>query len=104
MPIDWMNVDWLYVILLAVFVLVASALGNLLSLYHRGLGAVLSAVIFAAIFVFWTYYPIKVPYLPKTITLEKTQTPAASAPSAAQPAPVKPRNPVTDITPQANPR
>ena len=99
MPIDWVNVDWLYVILLALFVLVASALGHLLAFYNRGLGAVLSAVIFAVIFVFWTYYPHHLPFLPKTITLEKA-APAAPAVPATPAAPVKPRNPITDITPE----
>jgi uncharacterized membrane protein YfcA len=97
-PIDWTNVDWLYVVVLAVFVLIASFAGNLLSLYHRGFAALLSAVIFAVIFVFWTYYPYHVPFLPKTLTLEKAAV-TAPAPPPAPPAPVKPSNPITDITP-----
>jgi len=52
MPIDLAQVDWLYVILLAVFVAVSTFLGELLSFRHRGTAAVLSAVFFAAIFIF----------------------------------------------------
>jgi hypothetical protein len=105
MPIDLAQVDWLYVILLAVFVAVSTFLGGLLSFSHRGTGAVLSAVFFAAIFIFWTYYPHRVPFLPRTITTTQDsaakQTPA-SAP-AAPAAPQRPSNPVRDITPPKNP-
>ena len=104
MPIDLAAVDWLYVAVLAVFAGLASLVGNLLSFNRRGAGAVLTALIFAAIFVFWTYYPHRVP-LPKSLTSQKpaavTTVPAApAAPAAPQP----PRNPVTDITPPATPR
>ena len=103
MPIDLAQVDWLYVILLAVFVAVSAFLGGLLSFGHRGMGAVLSAVFFAAIFIFWTYYPHRVPFLPRTITT--TQDSAAKPPPApVAPAPAqKPANPIRDITPPKNP-
>ena len=98
-PIDWLNVDWLYVAVLAVFVFITTIIGNLLSLGHRLMGAVLSAVLFAVAFVFWSYYPHHLP-LPTRLEGDK----AAVAPAPAAPAaPVKPRNPVTDITPPKNP-
>ena len=103
MPIDLAQVDWLYVILLAVFVAVSTFLGGLLSFSRRGTGALLSAVLFAAIFIFWTYYPHRVPFLPRTLTTAQDaakQTP----PAPVAPAPVqKPANPVRDITPPKNP-
>jgi hypothetical protein len=106
MPIDLAQVDWLYVIVLAVFAWFATFVGNLLSFNHRGAAAVLSALLFVAIFVFWTYYPHRVPLLPRTLTMPNlpasTATPAPAAP-AAPAAPQKPRNPVTDITPPRNP-
>ena len=102
MPIDLASVDWLYVIVLALFVFVAALFGNLLAFGRAVMGGVLSAVFFAAIFVLWTYYPHHVPLLPKTITLEKP-APATAAPAPAPAAPARPRNPVTDITPPGNP-
>ena len=105
MPIDLAEVDWLYVILLAVFVALATFLGSLLSFGRRGAAAVMSALFFAAIFIFWTYYPHRVPFLPRTLT---TTQDAAVKPAPAQaPAPPatsqRPANPVRDITPPKNP-
>jgi hypothetical protein len=94
MPIDLATVDWLYVVVLALFVFIATLIANVLSFGRRILGAVLSAVLFAAAFVFWTYYPHHLP-LPTTLTAP----PAPAAPAA----PARPRNPVTDITPPAAP-
>src|SRR5215813_9827485 len=101
MPIDLSQVDWLYVAVLAIFVFVTTFVGGVLSFGHRWTGATLSALLFVALFVFWTYYPHRVP-LPKTITLPNATSTAAPAPAApASPAaPQKPRNPVTDITPR----
>jgi|SRR5215475_8118479 len=105
MPIDLAQVDWLYVAILAVFVFVTTLVGSLLSFGHRWTASTLSALLFVALFVFWTYYPHRVP-LPKTISLPaapaSTATPAPAAP-AAPAAPQRPRNPVTDITPQTPP-
>jgi hypothetical protein len=105
MPIDLAQVDWLYVILLALFVAISTFLGGLLSFSHRGTAAVLSAVLFAVIFIFWTYYPHRVPFLPRTInTTEDTAAKQAPLPAPAAPAaPQKPANPVRDITPPQNP-
>jgi hypothetical protein len=104
MPIDPAQVDWLYVILLALFVCLATFFGNLLSFNHRGAAVVLSTLLFVAIFVFWTYYPHRVPLLPRTITMPNAA--ATTAPPPAAPAPAtsqKPANPVRDITPPRNP-
>jgi hypothetical protein len=99
MPIDLGQVDWLYVAILAVFVFVANYIGNLLSFRRRGLGAVLAALLFTAIFVFWTYYPHGLP-LPTSLTGPKPAvTTAAPAAAPAPVAPQRPSNPVTDITP-----
>jgi len=100
MPIDLAAVNWLYVAVLAVFVLISTFVGNLLSFNHRGMAAVLSALAFVALFVFWTYYPHGLP-LPTTLAAQKaavtTTTPAAPS------IPERPRNPVTTITPPGSP-
>lgn len=57
MPIDLSAVNWLYVVLMAVFAFVASLLGSLVSFGSRVTGAVIAAVVFAAIYVAWNYYP-----------------------------------------------
>jgi hypothetical protein len=99
MPIDLATVDWLYVVILAVFVFVATLIGSLLAFGRRFLGALLSAILFAAAFVFWTYYPhhLPLPTLPAVQKAAIAPAPAAPPPPPAAPAP--PRNPVTDITP-----
>jgi hypothetical protein len=105
MPIDLVQVDWLYLIVLVVFVFLATLVGGLLSFGHRWTAATLSSLLFAVMFVFWTYYPHRVP-LPKTITMPNTPTTTAVPAPAAPAGPAqaqKPRNPVTDITPPRNP-
>ena len=102
MTIDLAQVDWLYVAVLAVLAFLASLVGNLLAFGNRGMGAVLSAILFAALFVGWTYYPhgLPLPTSPKSqAPAAVTVAPVAPAAPAAPAAPVKPRNPVTDITP-----
>lgn len=98
MPIDLASVNWLYVVILAFFVFVASLIGNFLSFGRRGSGALLTAILFAAAFVAWSYYPH---HLPLPTSLNPPPAPvAATAPSPPKPAaPVRPANPVTDITP-----
>jgi hypothetical protein len=95
MPIDLAAVNWLYVIVLAILVFVSTLVGNLLSFHHRMMAALLSAIVFAGLFVFWTYYPHNLP-LPTTLTVQKA---APMAPVAPPPVatPEKPRNPVTEI-------
>ncbi len=61
MPIDLAQVDWLYVLVLAVLVFIASGIGNLVVFASRGTAAILSAILFAAMFVAWTYYPHGLP-------------------------------------------
>lgn len=105
MPIDLAQVAWLYVAVLAIFVFVATGLANLLSFNHRGIAAVLAALLFAAIFIFWTYYPHGLP-LPTSITTKEspitTVVPASPAVPQSPAIPQGPRNPVTDITPAPN--
>ncbi len=102
MPIDLAQVDWLYVVVLAIFVFLASLIGSLISFSSRGTAAVLSAIVFVAIFVAWTYYPHGLP-LPTRMTVQQVApvSPAPVAPVTPD-APMRPRNPVTDITPPAN--
>ena len=105
MPIDLAQVDWVYVVLLAVFAYLATLIGNLLSFGHRGYGAMLSAVLFAAIFVAWTYYPHHLPLLPIAPAGQKAPaTTVLPATPAVPAAPQRPRNPITDITPPATPQ
>ncbi len=98
MPIDLAAVNWLYVIVLAIFVLVASYLGNVLSFSHRGMAALLTTILFVIAFVMWTYYPHGLP-LPTTVTVQKGAAAPPPAPAASS-APQRPANPVTDITPK----
>jgi hypothetical protein len=101
MPIDLGQVNWLYVAVLAVFAFVANVVANLLSFSHRWIAAVTAAVVFAAIFVFWTYYPHGLP-LPTSISSQKTTVRTEAPVVPVAPAiPQRPRNPVTDITPPA---
>ena len=99
-PIDWANVSWLYVAVLALLVFVSTLVGTLLSFKRLFLGAALSAVLFAVAFVFWTYYPHGLP-LPTSASAQKVApgTLAAPPPQAAPSAPVRPANPVTTISP-----
>ena len=103
MPFSLATVDWVYVAILALLVFISTWAGSLLSFKNSGRAAVLSAVLFAGLFVFWTYYPHRIPG-PRTLTLQKaTETPASTAAPTTPAAPVAPRNPVTDITPPASP-
>jgi len=104
MPIDLGQVDWPYVALLAIFVFVTTYVGGFLAFGRRWTAALTSTVLFVALFVFWTYYPHRVPG-PRAISLPGTTTTAVPTPAApaAPTAPQKPRNPVTDVTPPAAP-
>ena len=57
MPIDWASVNWINVGLLSLFAFVSALIGGILSFNRRFLGAILAAIVFAALFVFWTHYP-----------------------------------------------
>jgi hypothetical protein len=103
MPIDLSQVDWLYVVVLGILVFVSTIVGGVVSFGHRWTAATLSTLLFVALFVFWTYYPHRVPLLPKTITLPNASTTTVAPtppPPAAPAAPQKPKNPVMDITPR----
>lgn len=104
MPIDLATVDWIYVGVLAVLAFLATVVANLLSFNHRGIAAVLSAIVFAALFVAWTYYPHGLP-LPTRLAGQPpapTFAPPPSPPASVAPTtPQRPRNPITDITPPA---
>ena len=57
MPVDLSTVNWLYVAILSLLVFIAALLGSLISFRNKFAAAILAAVLFAAGFVFWTYYP-----------------------------------------------
>ncbi len=100
MDIDLAQVDWFYVVVLALVVFVASLIGNALSFGHRVVASVLTAIVFGGIFVALTYYPHHLP-LPTGPAGQKTAAPAPAPAPAAPAAPQRPRNPITDITPPA---
>ncbi len=99
MPIDWTSVNWVYVAVLGVFTFVASIIGNFLSFGHRVIAAILSGLVFAGIFVLWSYYPHHLP-LPTRLSDRPVPAVAPSAPPVPPaPVPQKPANPVTTISP-----
>jgi hypothetical protein len=110
MPIDLASVNWIYVGVLAVFVFIATFIGNLLSFGNRSLGAFLSALAFMVLLVFWSYYPHEKLPLPTSFSGQTTPV-TAPEPMTAEPAgmpkqaapPQRPSNPVTDVTPPKNP-
>ena len=57
MPIDLTQVNWLYVAILSGFVFIAALLGGIISFRNKIGAAFIAAVLFAAVFVFWTHYP-----------------------------------------------
>jgi hypothetical protein len=57
MSINWASVNWRYVALLSGFTFVAALIANFITSGHSLAGAILTALLFAAIFVFATYYP-----------------------------------------------
>ena len=81
MPIDLATVDWLYVVILALFVFLATLIAGILSFGRRFLGALLSAILFAAAFVFWTYYPHHLP-LPTVLKMQTAAAPAVAGDTA----------------------
>jgi len=61
MLIDWASVNWGYVALLSGFTFIAALIANFITFRHRLAGAILTTLLFAAIFVFATYYPHGIP-------------------------------------------
>ena len=57
MAIDLTAVNWIYVALMAGFAFVAALLGSLISFRNRVGGALVAAILFAAMYVAWNYYP-----------------------------------------------
>jgi hypothetical protein len=57
MSIDWASVNWSYVALLSGLVFIATLIANFITFGYRLAAAILSTLLFAAIFVFVTYYP-----------------------------------------------
>ena len=57
MSIDWTAVNWVTVGLLSLFAFVSAFIGSLLSFNNRWTGAFIAALLFAALYIFWTYYP-----------------------------------------------
>jgi hypothetical protein len=69
LPIDWVQVNWPYVITLVLLVFVCTFVGTALSLKRTFLSCVLTSLLFGTAYMFWTYYPHDLP-LP---TLDKPQ-------------------------------
>ena len=57
MSIDWASVNWAYVVLLSGFAFIAALIANFMTFGRRLIGAILTALLFAAVFVFANYYP-----------------------------------------------
>jgi len=57
MAIDLSAVNWVYVVLMAAFAFVAALLGSIISFRNRVGGALVAAILFAAMYVAWNYYP-----------------------------------------------
>jgi hypothetical protein len=57
MPIDLSAVNWVYVALMAAFAFFASLIGGVISFRNRIGGALIAAILFAAMYVAWNYYP-----------------------------------------------
>jgi hypothetical protein len=57
MPDYLTSANWLYVAILTVLVFVAALLGSIISFRNKVAAALIAALLFAAGFVFWTYYP-----------------------------------------------
>ena len=53
MSIDISTVNWVFVALMAVFAFVAALLGNLIAFRNLFVGSILTAVLFAVMFVVW---------------------------------------------------
>jgi hypothetical protein len=61
LPIDWASVDWSYVVALVLLVFFCTIVGTTLAFGRAFPSAVLSTLLFAGAFLFWTYYPHSLP-------------------------------------------
>ena len=57
MPINWADIPWPAVGLLAGLTFVASLIGHSLARSSVIVGAILAVIIFVAVYVFWDFYP-----------------------------------------------
>ena len=56
MPINWAEILWMPLGLLAALVFVSSVIGNSLS-RNAFVGSIIAVIIFVAFYIFWDYYP-----------------------------------------------
>ena len=66
---DWGIVDWHVVAAQGVLVFISAVIANLFVVLigdNRVVAAVVAALIFSALFVVWTYYPLGLPGQPGT--------------------------------------
>jgi hypothetical protein len=56
MPINWADIPWMAVGLLAALAFVSSLIGHLLT-RNAFVGAIIAVIIFVAVYVFWDFYP-----------------------------------------------
>jgi len=68
MAIDLSTVNWIFVALMAGFAFVAALLGSLISFRNRVGAALIAALLFAAMYVGWNYYPHPQVPLPTVMT------------------------------------
>ncbi len=57
MAIDLSAVNWVYVGLMALLAFITAFLGSIISFRNKLGGALIAAILFAAGFVAWNYYP-----------------------------------------------
>jgi hypothetical protein len=105
LPIDWANVDWPYVVALVLLVFFCTIVGTTLAFGRAFASAILSALLFATAFLFWTYYPHSLP-LPTSVKAGKAaQTSLAPSAPPKTGDPVKPDESLTATSaPVVNPR
>jgi hypothetical protein len=53
--INWSAIDWVSLVALSLFVLIVARVGERLSFGNRGVGALVTALLFAAGFAAWSY-------------------------------------------------
>jgi hypothetical protein len=52
---NWSAIDWVSLVALSLFVLIAARIGERLSFGNRGVGALITALLFAVGFAAWSY-------------------------------------------------
>ena len=56
--INWSAIDWVSLVALSLLVLVVARIGERLSFGSRGLGAVMTALLFAVGYSIWSYFSL----------------------------------------------